>query len=85
MTKNSKYIEVHYHFIHEYYLKEIIHVVKIETNKNIADIFTKALDNIKFIKFRNVALTVVTIKIESIICVNTNEWKGVEKFICIMM
>ena len=57
MTKNSKRtysIEVHYHFILEYYLKGIIDVVKIETNKNIADIFTKALDKIKFVKFRNV-------------------------------
>ncbi|CAK1597248.1 unnamed protein product [Parnassius mnemosyne] len=51
-TKNSKHIEVHYHFIHENVKQGSIKVVKIESEKNIADIFTKALGNVKFTKFR---------------------------------
>lgn len=57
-TKNSKHIEVHYHFIHENVKQGNIEVVKIESENNIADIFTKALGNVKFIKFREM-LTVV--------------------------
>lgn len=57
-TKNSKHIKVHNHFIHKYYLKGIIDVVRNRTNTNIADIFTKALDKINFVKYRN-ALSVV--------------------------
>ncbi|CAH2097573.1 unnamed protein product [Euphydryas editha] len=51
-TKNSKHIEVHYHFIHENVKQGNIEVVKIESENNIADILTKALGNVKFIKFR---------------------------------
>ncbi|KAF2893615.1 hypothetical protein ILUMI_12558 [Ignelater luminosus] len=52
-TKNSKHIEVHYHFIHENVKSGKIEVVKIDSENNIADLFTKALGNIKFIKLRN--------------------------------
>ena len=52
-TKNSKYIEVHYHFVHEHVSDNIIKVVKINSENNIADIFTKALCREKFEKFRN--------------------------------
>lgn len=51
-TKNSKYIETHFHFVNESYLKRIIDVVKIDSEENIADILTKALGSIKFDKFR---------------------------------
>lgn len=51
-TKNSKYIETHYHFINENYLNGIIDVKKIDSNENIADIFTKSLGRCKFEKFR---------------------------------
>ncbi|CAH2105387.1 unnamed protein product [Euphydryas editha] len=51
-TKNSNHIEVHYHFIHENVKQGNIEVVKIGSENNIADIFTKALGNVKFIKFR---------------------------------
>lgn len=51
-TKNSKHIEVHYHFVHENVKQGSIEVVKIESENNIADIFTKVLGNVKFIKFR---------------------------------
>ena len=51
-TKNSKYIEVHYHFVNEYYMKGIIDIVKVNTNENVADIFTKSLNKNKFVKLR---------------------------------
>jgi len=51
-TKTSKHIEVHYHFIHENVKKGNIEVVKIESENNIADMFTRALGNVKFTKFR---------------------------------
>jgi len=51
-TKNSKHIEVQYHYVNENYLSKIIDIIKIETNKNIADILTKALDRQKLTKFR---------------------------------
>ena len=52
MTKNSKYIEVHYHFVNECYEKKEIEIVKVDSENNIADILTKALGRIKFDKFR---------------------------------
>lgn len=51
-TKNSKHIEVQYHFIHESVKENLIEVLKIESEKNCADILTKSLGNNKFIKFR---------------------------------
>ena len=51
-TKNSKHIEVHYHFIHENVKKGNIRVIKIESENNIADMFTKSLGNVIFTKFR---------------------------------
>ena len=53
LTKNSKHIEVQCHYVNENYEKGIIDIVKIETVKNIADIFTKSLCKDKFIKNRN--------------------------------
>ena len=51
-TKNSKHIEVRYHFVNENYEKDKVEVVKIESENNIADIFTKALPKVKYLKFR---------------------------------
>lgn len=51
-TKNSKHIEIHYHFVHECYEQGIIDIVKIDTENNIADIFTKSLGRNKFEYFR---------------------------------
>ena len=42
-TKNSKHIEIHYHFVHDHVKKGLINVVKINLNDNIADVFTKWL------------------------------------------
>ena len=51
-TKNSKYIETHYHFGNESYVKKIIDIVKVDSDENIADILTKPLGRSKFEKFR---------------------------------
>lgn len=52
-TKNSKHIEVQYHYINENYEKGIIDIVKIESSKNLADMLTKSLDKVKFVNNRN--------------------------------
>lgn len=49
----SKHIEVRYHFIREKVLNEEIELQKVESEKQIADIFTKALSRSMFEKFRN--------------------------------
>lgn len=51
-TKNSKHIEVQYHYINEHYEKKIIDIVKIDTKFNLADMLTKSLDKTKFLKNR---------------------------------
>jgi len=53
LTKNSKYIEVHFHFVNESYEKGIIKIVKVNSEENLADILTKALGRVKFEKFRS--------------------------------
>lgn len=51
-TKNSKHIEVQYHYINENYEKGIIDIIKIESKHNLADMLTKSLDKNKFLKNR---------------------------------
>ena len=51
-TKNSKYIETHYHFVNENYLDGIIDIIKVDSESNIVDILTKALGKFKFVKLR---------------------------------
>ena len=53
LTKNSKYIEVHYHFVNECYESKEIDIIKVDSENNIADILTKALRKNKFEKFRS--------------------------------
>lgn len=50
-TKNSKHIEVHYHYVHEYVKENKINIIKVSTEENTADIFTKALCREKFERF----------------------------------
>jgi hypothetical protein len=50
-TKNSKYIEIHYHYVHEYVEENTIDVIKIKFDENIGDIFTKSLCREKYEKF----------------------------------
>ncbi|KAL7293928.1 hypothetical protein TKK_0012658 [Trichogramma kaykai] len=53
LTKNSKHIEIHYHFVHESVINKEIEVCKVNTNENVADIFTKALGKEKHYKLRD--------------------------------
>ena len=48
-TKNSKHIEIHYHYVHESVKENEIVIIKIDWSNNIADIFTKALHNDKLV------------------------------------
>lgn len=52
-SKNSRHIEVQYHFVNDNYVRGKIDVIKIESENNIADIFTKSLCRDKFDNFRN--------------------------------
>ena len=51
-TKNSKYIETHFHFVNENYMEGVIDIKKIDSENNVADLLTKALGKTKFVKFR---------------------------------
>ena len=52
-TKNSKHIEVQYHYVHECLEEGKINIIKVSTDENTADIFTKALYREKFERFRS--------------------------------
>ena len=47
----SKHIDIRYHYIREVYNKGIVDVFYIDGNDNPADIFTKNLGAVKFLKF----------------------------------
>lgn len=51
-SKNSKHIDVSYHFVYDYQKKGLINVEKISTEDQTADILTKSLGKCKFEKFR---------------------------------
>ncbi|GJZ04041.1 putative ribonuclease H-like domain-containing protein, partial [Tanacetum coccineum] len=40
----TKHIEIRHHFIRDSYKKKLIHVIKINTDQNVADLLTKAFD-----------------------------------------
>jgi len=48
----TKHIEVHYHFIREKILAKEIDLIHVNTEDQVADIFTKALGTDKLRKFR---------------------------------
>lgn len=52
LLKIKKHIEIHYHFVHESVKEKLIDVCKIDSNQNVADIFTKVLCKEKFENFR---------------------------------
>ena len=49
----SKHIDIHYHYICEVYEKGIVNLFYIEGDDNPADLFTKNLGVVKFLKFRS--------------------------------
>ena len=59
-TKRSKYIEVHNHFVNENYEKSLIDVVKVSSEKNIADILTKSLGKLRFKKLRVLDIVIIS-------------------------
>ena len=50
--KRIKHIDLHYHYIHEIIHQKQIELLFIEGAENPADLFTKNLGRIKFLKFR---------------------------------
>lgn len=54
ITKNSKYIKVHYRFVNECYDNGFIEIIKVESKNNVADVLTKALGKNKFEIFRTI-------------------------------
>ena len=53
----TKHIDLRYHFIRECIQRKLFSIEYIPTSEQQADIFTKGLDRIKFIKFRNMIMT----------------------------
>ena len=49
----TKHIDIRYHYIREVHDKGIVDVFYIDGNNNPADIFTKNLGAVKFLKFRS--------------------------------
>ncbi len=49
----SKHIDIRYHYIREVYEKGIVDLFFIEGSKNPANIFTKNLGAVQFLKFRS--------------------------------
>ena len=48
----TKHIDIKYHFIRDYYTRNIININYVETEENIADAMTKPMSKIKLNKFR---------------------------------
>ena len=49
--KQTKHIDIHYHYIHEWIEDNKVSVAFVPGNNNLADMFTKNLDCLKFVKF----------------------------------
>ena len=52
LNKRSKHIDVKFRFVHELVRDEVIKLKYCPTNDQLADIFTKPLNSVKFLKFR---------------------------------
>ena len=50
--RRSKHIDIHYHYIRELVEDKKVEVFYISTDENPADLFTKNLGRVKFLKFR---------------------------------
>ena len=50
--KRSKHIDIRYHYIREAVARELVEIFFIEGENNPADILTKNLGSVKFLKFR---------------------------------
>ena len=45
-----RHLEVKYHFLREYSLKGVVDIQYVNTERQLADIFTKALDSVAFLR-----------------------------------
>ena len=50
--KRSKHIDIRYHYVREAVARELVEIFFIEGENNPADILTKNLGSVKFLKFR---------------------------------
>ena len=57
INRRSKHIDVKYHFIHDLYEDKIINIKYCQTEKQIADILTKALGNVNFKKCKDLLVS----------------------------
>ena len=48
----TKHIQIRHHFLHDHVLKEDIDIIHVNTEDQLADIFTKPLDEKRFCKLR---------------------------------
>lgn len=51
-TKNSKHIEIQYHFVNEYYKDGALDIITIESEENVANLLTMSLGILRYIKLR---------------------------------
>ncbi|KAK2977907.1 hypothetical protein RJ640_002957 [Escallonia rubra] len=89
----TKHIEVRYHFVREKVLSEDVELLSVRTNDQVADIFTKALVEPKFQRFRDALGVVVALKAfskfentlealaESTLLTDSKPSKGLRKFL----
>lgn len=52
LHSRAKHINIHYHFLHEKVAEKNITLSYVNTRNNLADIFTKGLDHIKFTRLQ---------------------------------
>eukprot|EP00957_Ditylum_brightwellii_P029402 2222671-Ditylum_brightwellii.AAC.1 len=52
LTPTSKFIAVKYHWFRQHVESGEVHIVKVESSKQLADIFTKGLQGEKFLAIR---------------------------------
>ncbi len=48
----TKHIDIKYHFIHDYYARNVININYVGTDENIADTMTKPMSKVKLEKFQ---------------------------------
>lgn len=51
-SSRTKHIDIPYHYLRESVSKGVVQPTFVPTHENVADMFTKALDRVKFAKFR---------------------------------
>lgn len=51
-TKNSKHIEIQYHFVNEYYKDGALDIITIESEENLANLLTMSLGILGYIQLR---------------------------------